>query len=170
MWDFISVLQILIPTNQVEGHYLHLHMRKQPLVKVATGFSDRKAGLFSTIQVGSCWRVLWRRSWGGEPWVVSANVETPPPRLRSRFYLRTALLLPVGGVGRPKPRPLSCFGPEGWREKAIRRLGQISILSWKLAARYNLFTPIPTLRICLLQPTEGAGLSRQPSPIFRQTL
>lgn len=28
-WDFISVLQILIPTILGEGHYLHLHMRKQ---------------------------------------------------------------------------------------------------------------------------------------------
>lgn len=55
------------------------------LVKVATGFSDRKAELFSTIQIGSCWRVLWRRSWGGEPWVVSASVEHPSPTAEARL-------------------------------------------------------------------------------------
>lgn len=101
-------------------------------------------------------------------------VTTPksPPRRRPGFCCRNSRLSPVGGEGsNPKPHPLfSVLNSEGWRERAIRGLGQISILSWKQRIQSVHTHPPPTPQSTHCRPRELAELSGQPSPISRQTL
>lgn len=54
-----------------------------------------------------------------------ANVEAP-----SVMAEASLLLPPVGGMGRPTSHaPSSVLDPEGWWERAIIGLGQITVLS-----------------------------------------
>ena len=97
-------------------------------------------------------------------------VKPPLPWLKPRFCLRTFRFHPVGGVGEglpPSHAPFSVFDPEGWRERLIRGLGQISILSWKLRIQSVHTHPRP--QISPLQPGEFAELSGHPASISIQT-
>lgn len=101
---------------------------------------------------------------------LRAMVKPPLPWLKPRFCLRTFCFHPVGGVGDglpPSHAPFSVFDPEGWRERPIRGLGQISILSWKLRIQSVHTHPRP--QISPLQPGEFAELSGHPPSISIQT-
>lgn len=111
VWECnISVLTDLNPYHPGRGTLSPFTHEETALVKVVTRSVPRKAGLFSTIQIG---RVGWEALLGVGSGVESVPVlKSPSPCSRPCFYLRTSLLPPVGGVGSTplKPRPFSCFG------------------------------------------------------------
>lgn len=88
-------------------------------------------------------------------------LKPPPPRLRPCFCLRTSCLLPVGGVGNTQATPSFCvLDAEGWRERAVRDVGQISVLSWKLRIQSVHAHPHPRIRP--LQPTGVCRAQKAP--------
>lgn len=108
---------------------------------------------------------MWGALLGGGSFGGAEPVlKPPPPRLISPSCPRTSCLPPVGGAGKAaKPRPLPCvLDPEGWRERALRGLGQISILSWKLRIQSVHTHSHP--RIGLLQPRGVCRAREAPRP------
>lgn len=128
-----------------------------------------KPNLFSIIQIGSCRRVLWGVLLGGGL-VASAKIEASSPMAEVHSCPRTSCLPPVGGAGKAaKPRPLLCvLDPEGWRERALRGLGQISILSWKLRMQSVHTHPHPQIGLCSVQ--EFVELRRHPPHTHSHTV
>lgn len=101
---------------------------------------------------------------------LRAMVKPPLPWLKPQLLPQDLLLSPSRGRrGRPPPShaPFSVFDPEGWRERPIRGLGQISILSWKLRIQ-SVHTHLRP-QISPLQPGEFAELSGHPPSISIQT-
>lgn len=133
----------LNPYNPGRGTLSPFTHEETALVKVVTRFSDWESWvLWGAFQdVGS---------------LEGANVEAPS------VMAEASLLPPVGGMGRPTSHaPSSVLDPEGWWERAIIGLGEITVLSWKLRIGSGDTHPHPGL-----YPLQPPGVCRAQQATF----